>query len=664
MAHVIEPIGRLLVANRGEIARRIFRTAREMGISTVAVYADGDREAPFVREADQAISLCGKTTAETYLDIEKVVEACRRAQADAVHPGYGFLSENEAFAQRIIDEGIKWLGPDPAVIGLMGDKLSAKRIMQEAGVPTLPALEVGEGIDAVTAAETIGYPVLVKASAGGGGRGMRVVETPAELIPAIESARREAGSSFGDDTVFLEKWLAVSRHVEIQIIGDKHGNLVHCFERECSIQRRHQKVIEEAPSPALSEAMRERMGEAALAAARKLGYSSAGTVEFLVSGEDFWFLEVNARLQVEHPVSEAIIGRDLVREQIRIAEGEPLSFLQSDLVIRGHAIEARIYAEDPENGFLPSPGPVRIWEPYLDSGARFDSGVESGVVITADFDPMIAKVISHANTRREAAAKLAAALERTRIQGLVTNRNFLVNVLRMGEFLAGDTTTDFIERLSPPLSRNFSLEELHYALITVVVEAQIRRRSKAKVLASMPSGWRNSVMPPQRVAFAFGDAELRCSYQVQRDNSLVISIDEATYRVLAHAPGIEGCVDLEIDGQRVRASAGKHDDIWYVHGDFGDLALREVPLFSSDEHEDFIGGLSAPMPGTVLSVAVEPGAGVSKGNLLLVIEAMKMEHRIVAPDDGIVSALHVAAGDQVENGQLLVTLDSMEEKNA
>ena len=298
MAHVITPITRLLIANRGEIARRIMRTAHDMGISTVAIYADADANAPFVNEADSAVALNGRTTAETYLDVGKVLDACRRSGADAIHPGYGFLSENEAFAQAVIDAGIKWLGPTPEVIGLMGDKLSAKRLMDEAGVPTLPGVEIEADTDIVAAAAKIGYPVLVKASAGGGGRGMRVVENEAGLVAAVEGAKREAGSSFGDDTVFLEKWLATSRHVEIQILGDSHGNLVHCYERECSIQRRHQKIIEEAPSPAVDDALRSRMGDAAIAAAKKLGYSSAGTVEFLLSGDDFYFLEVNARLQV------------------------------------------------------------------------------------------------------------------------------------------------------------------------------------------------------------------------------------------------------------------------------------------------------------------------------------------------------------------------------
>ena len=476
----IEPISRLLIANRGEIARRILRTAHDMGIDTVAVYADGDADAPFVREAGSAIALNGRTARQTYLDVGKMIDACRRAGADAVHPGYGFLSENEAFAQAVIDAGLKWLGPSPEVIGLMGDKLSAKALMQEAGVPTLNAVEIADAAEPAEAARQIGYPVLVKAAAGGGGRGMRVVADESGLEAAIAGARREAGAAFGDDTLFLEQWLDHARHVEMQILGDRHGNLVHCFERECSIQRRHQKVIEEAPSPAVTPRLRQRLGAAAIAAARKLGYSSAGTVEFLVRDDEFFFLEVNARLQVEHPVTEEIIGRDLVREQIRIAEGEPLSFTQDDLAINGWAIEARLYAENPERNFLPAPGTVAVWRPAAAGQARYDSGVESGSEISIEFDSMIAKVTAHGPTRREATGRLARALEATQIHGLTTNRDFLVATLRTPEFLAGDTTTDFIERVNPPRRRTVSRAERIEAAVAAALEGQARRRARAR----------------------------------------------------------------------------------------------------------------------------------------------------------------------------------------
>ena len=651
----IKPISRLFIANRGEIARRIMRTARELGISTVAIYADGDVDAPFVREADLAIALRGRTTAQTYLDIDKVLDACRRSGAQAVHPGYGFLSENEGFARAVLDAGLCWIGPSPEVIGLIGDKLSAKRLMQEAHVPTLPAIEIDARTDVRAAAAQIGYPVLVKAAAGGGGRGMRVVEREADLDDAVAGARREAAASFADDRVFLEQWLAGSRHVEIQIIGDNHGNLVHCFERECSIQRRHQKIIEEAPSPAVTPKLRERMGEAAIAAAKKLGYASAGTVEFLVSGDEFWFLEVNARLQVEHPVTEEITGRDLVREQIRIAEGEPLSFTQDDLSINGHAIEARLYAEDPENGFLPSPGTVFAWQPSAAGGARFDSGVESGSVISTEFDPMIAKVIAHAPTRREAAARLARALEATRIQGLTTNRDFLVRVLRTPEYLAGDTTTDFIERVNPARSRETTRGELIDAAVAALLEGQARRRANVKVMRSIPGGWRNSTMPMERIDFRVGGNELHIEYRSRRDGRFRVAADGGEMLVTALGCG-NGRVDMEVDGRRLAFAVDRDGDTWLVHGSAGGVELQQQPRYPASGLEDLSGGLVAPMPGAVLAIAVGTGDAVVKGQLLLILEAMKMEHRITAPQDGTIGELSVAVGDQVENGQLLVTL--------
>ena len=663
MAHVVEPraIGRLLVANRGEIARRIFRTAREMGIFTVAVYADGDRHAPFVAEADLGVALDGRTSAETYLDIGKVLDAARRSGADAIHPGYGFLSENAAFAQAVIDAGLIWVGPAPDVIARMGDKLSAKRLMQAAGVPTLQAAEITSGMDLQAAAAGIGYPVLVKASAGGGGRGMRVVHAPDDLQAAVDSARREAGSAFGDDTVFLERWVEVSRHVEIQILGDQHGNLVHCFERECSIQRRHQKIIEEAPSPALDPDTRQAMGAAALSVARELGYASAGTVEFLLSGREFWFLEVNARLQVEHPVTEAIIGKDLVREQLRIAEGEPLSFRQEDLSINGHAIEARLCAEDPARDFLPSPGPVVAWKPSTAAQARFDSGVETGSVVSPDFDAMIAKVIVHAPTRREAAGRLARVLETTQVQGLTTNRDFLVSTLRTPQFLAGDTTTDFIARVAPAALRPVSREELIQAGVAAVLEGQGRRRASARVLKSIPSGWRHSVMPPEQISFTVGDERVDLAYRAGRDGRFQVTVDGRNLAVAAYLCG-QGRVDMEIDGLRLEFLAEPRGDQWHLHGKAGDLQLRELPRYPDTRLEDLSGGLMAPMPGVIRSVFVSAGETVAKGHVLMILEAMKMEHRITAPMDGAVAEINIAVGEQVGNGQLLLTLTPHEEK--
>ena len=662
----VTPIQRLLIANRGEIARRIIRTAKVMGIATVAVYADSDADAPFVREADLGVALNGRTSAQSYLDTPKLIAAAQRSGADAVHPGYGFLSENAGFAEAVIAAGLTWVGPAPSAIRQIGDKLAAKRLMQRIGVPTLQAHELAADADPAATAEAaqrIGYPVLVKASAGGGGRGMRIVETPAALDAAIASARREALASFSDGTVFLERWLTASRHVEIQILGDQHGNLVHLFERECSIQRRHQKIIEEAPSPAMDAELRQRMGDAALLAARAIGYYSTGTAEFLLAGREFFFLEVNTRLQVEHPVTELITGLDLVREQIRVAEGERLAFGQPDLAINGHAIEARLCAENPSKGFLPSPGTVEVWAPAHGPGLRYDSGVESGSVIGVEFDPMMAKVVAHAPTRREAAAKLARALEATRIQGLSHNRDFLVATLRSAAFLAGDTTTDFIERVKPEPLRALAEADAEAGAIAAALFARARRLASAKVQATIPAGFRNSVMPAEEVSYRLGkDKTITLRYRSQRDGSVVVAVNGRNVVVQVVSVDAHG-IALSLDGLRgrweINSAAGSNSGRHWLHGPAGDIDLLELPRHPQPERAEFRGGMLAPMPGKVLSVAVTDGAQVEAGALLLVLEAMKMEHRITAPAAGVVKALKVAAGEQVANGALLVVFEEV-----
>ena len=650
-----QTITRLLIANRGEIARRIIRSAHSMGIGTVAIYADGDADAPFVGEADQAVALQGRSSAETYLDVEKVLAACKRTGADAVHPGYGFLAENADFAQAVLDAGMIWVGPSPEAIRSMGDKLSAKKLMDRSKIPTLQSAELNSGDDVAAAAGKIGYPVLVKASAGGGGKGMRVVESEAELQDAIDGARREAKAAFGDDTLFLERWLASCRHVEIQILGDSHGNLVHCFERECSIQRRHQKIIEEAPSPAVTPELRVKMGDAAVSAAKAIGYSSAGTVEFLLNGEDFWFLEMNTRLQVEHPVTEEITGLDLVREQLRIAQGEALGYRQEDLQIDGHAIEARVYAEDPNNDFLPAPGTVVVWEPSRSAEARFESGVESGSEVGIEFDPMLAKVIVHAPTRREAALRLARVLETTRIQGITTNRDFLVSTLREPAFLAGDTTTDFIERVAPQRRRSIEKDELVESSIAVAMMAQGLRRDSAKVLKTIASGWRNSHFPPETIVFRHGDEEVSVNYRIQRSGNFAVEIADEKYDVVIRRR-TQDEIELVIDGRRSTTAVTPHGDRWLVHGVNGDVELVEMPRFPRKGADGVSGGLVAPMPGNVLALYVTVGDKVDKGHLMLIVEAMKMEHQITAPKAGTVDAVHVKEGDQVSNGELLIVL--------
>lgn len=649
----LKPIRRLLVANRGEIASRIFRTARSMGIETIAVYADGDVCAPFVRSADHAIALRGQTPTETYLNAEKILEAGRLTNADAVHPGYGFLSENANFANAVVINGFTWIGPPVSAIEQMGDKLIAKSTMIKADIPTLKAVEVASAADVARVAKELGYPILVKAAAGGGGRGMRVVDRPNQLKEAVESAQREARSAFGNSTVFLERWITQTRHIEVQILGDLHGNLVHFFERECSIQRRHQKIIEEAPSPAITPALREVLGHAAVSVAKTLEYSSAGTVEFLVSGEDYWFLEVNTRLQVEHPITEAITGFDLVREQLRVAEGEALGYTQQDLSITGHAIEARLYAEDPKQDFLPSSGIIKAWKPA--PHIRFDSGVETGSVVNIEFDPMIAKVIAHGHNRPEANRKLIRALEMTHIQGIKNNRDFLVQTLKSEEFQTGDTTTDFIERVALPRERKLSTDELNDILTAVALYSQ-----QTKSVSTEPVQPKlKSQLPAQHHALKYGedDYDVKCDRIADGEFQIVIAQTKINAKIVSVG---SSSIDLEVDDRRHKFDLRREQDRWYVHTSFGDVEIRTRPMFSIENTSHFKGNLCAPMPGKVVSLNVASESDVKSGQLLMVLEAMKMEHRIVAPYDGVVSAVHVSNGDLVEKDVLLVEMENPE----
>ena len=639
------PLTTLLVANRGEIARRVIRSAHDMGIRAVAVYVDADADAPFVAEADEAVRL-----PESYLDAKAVLDAARAAGADAVHPGYGFLSENAGFAADVAAAGLAWVGPSPEAIERMGDKIAAKALAEEAGVPTLP------GSNDPAAATEVGFPLLVKAAAGGGGKGMRIVEAEAELDEAVAAARREAASGFGDDRVFLERYVSRARHIEIQILGDAHGNVVHLGERECSIQRRHQKILEESPSPRVDADLRERMGEAALSLARALGYESAGTVEFLLDDDtgEFFFLEVNTRLQVEHPVTEGVTGIDLVREQLRIAAGEPLGYEQTDVTFAGSAIEARLYAEDPANDFLPATGTLAAFEPAATPRVRWDSGVVTGSVVGTQFDPMLAKVIAHAPTRREAAGRLALALERCHLGGVTTNRDFLVATLRTPEFLAGDTTTDFIERVAPPRRLELDAEALEHTARVAALWIQGENRASATTLSSAPSGWRNARLPDQQVVFRTDDGgEVPIPYRRLRDGRFRFG-DGRLARVHEWS---EAGIDVEIDGRRSWADVTRHGETLVVHGPRGDLELAVVPRFELPGSEDAAGGFVARMPGKVIELRVAVGDAVTAGDTLVVLEAMKMEHPMRAPEDGVVTEVRVAEGDQVEGGALLLVVE-------
>jgi propionyl-CoA carboxylase alpha chain len=534
--------------------------------------------------------------------------------------------------------------------------------MTEAKVPTLPSVEV-DGSDVGTmleAARSVGYPLLVKATAGGGGKGMRIVNNEDELAEAVAGARREAAGAFGNDTVFLERYIESSRHVEVQVLGDSHGNIVHCFERECSIQRRHQKIIEEAPSPAVDGDLRARLGAAAVAAARAIAYDNAGTVEFLLDDAgDFYFLEMNTRLQVEHPVTEEITGLDLVREQIRVAEGNQLSFRQEDLSITGHAIEARLYAEDPSNDFLPAAGRIVAWRTDPQHPARVESGVAAGSEVSVHFDPMLAKVIVHAPTRTEAAFGLALSLERLQLHGVVTNRDFLVNVLRHDAFIAGDTKTDFIERHQPARARQTAPDEVGRAALAVALATQGLRRAAARVLTTIPSGWRNNPAAMQQVRYAHRGEEITVGYLSRRDGAFSCDANGQSVeaRVIQSAGGQ---IEVEIGGLRstflVTSDGANH---WAQSAE-GEVALVEIPRFPQPMQGLETGGYAAPMPGKVVAVNVEAGQTVAAGQLLIVLEAMKMEHRVSCSGPGVVKEVFVSTGQQVDAGQVMLVVESGE----
>ncbi len=647
-------IRRILVANRGEIARRVFRTAREMGIATVAVYSDADADAPFVREADLAVRLPGTTPGETYLRGDLVVAAAHAARADAIHPGYGFLSENAEFARQVVAAGLTWIGPPPDAIEAMGSKLGAKRMMRDAGVPTLPWSETVDG------AAEIGFPLLVKASAGGGGRGMRIVRDASELADAVDAASREAAGAFGDATVFCERYLEAPRHIEVQVFADSHGNVVSLFERECSIQRRHQKIVEEAPSPAVDDELRSRLGEAAVAAARAVGYVGAGTVEFVMAPDSTYaFLEMNTRLQVEHPVTECITGLDLVRLQILVASGEPLPAEALSPSITGHAIEVRLYAEDATNGFLPVTGTLREFD--IAPGVRNDVGVERGSVISPYYDAMIGKVIAHAPSRGEAAAKLAAALRQSRIHGVTTNRDLLVRILGEEDFLAGATDTAYLDRHDPAQLGAPLLDEAgrraHAAAAALALQAA--NRAAAQVWPRIPSGWRNNPSQPQHVVIADATGETRVTYRIGRGGAIDLDVDGERLEIAVHACAAD-LVDASIGGVRERFRVAATPDSGTVDVDSaqGGSSFTVVPRFEDPSHHVAAGSLVAPMPGSVVRVLVEAGAAVAKGDPLVVLEAMKMEHTVASPTDGTVIEVQVAAGQQVDAGSVLVVVDA------
>ena len=641
----------VLISNRGEIARRIIRTCRRMGIRTVAVYSDPDARSAHVAEADAAVSIGPAPAAESYLNIPAILDAAQRAAVDAVHPGFGFLAENADFAAACAAAGITFIGPPPAAITAMGDKRAARELADRCGLPVIPGYDGGDQSDGafVEAAGRLGYPIMVKASAGGGGKGMRLVRAPEDLTEALAVARSEATAAFGSGDLLLERALANPRHVEIQVLGDAHGHLIHLGERECSIQRRHQKIIEESPSPGLSPDLREEMGAAAVALAAAIGYTGAGTVEFLLDGDRFNFLEMNTRLQVEHPVTELVTGIDLVEWQIRVAEGAVLPWSQADIHANGHAIEARLYAEDPSKDFLPATGPVLLWRSPSGEGIRVDDGIRSGDVVTTYYDPMLAKIIAHGDNRADAVRRLRRALGRTVILGLITNLPYLMKILDNPVFLTGDTTTRFLEE-HPPESVG-SEDGLALALMAVAVA---RYRADA---AAGGGYWRNNPGNPAPYHFQAGDRTLAVAIQPIRHTTgrFLIQLPAAAPAevTIEHFEGPD--MALIVDGQRHHIVLAGQDGAWWAHTPSGGVRLTARPLIPEPHRPAGAGGSSrAPMPGRVLAVLVAVGQVVTEGQPLIKLEAMKMEHTIRTAAPGIVEAIYFAAGDQVAADELLV----------
>jgi acetyl-CoA/propionyl-CoA carboxylase biotin carboxyl carrier protein len=680
----------VLVANRGEIACRIIRTLRSMGIRSVAVYSDADRDAAHVRLADVAVHIGGAEAKNSYLDVEAIVAAATRAGAGAVHPGYGFLSEKVSLAEACESAGLVFIGPRPHALEVMGDKIRSKMHVVGHGVPVIPGIaQPGLDDDALSAAAAeIGYPILIKPSAGGGGKGMYAVQDAAELPEALRAARRVASSAFGDDTLFLERLVSKPRHIEVQVLADIHGHTIHLGERECSLQRRHQKVIEEAPSALLDEPTRARIGQAACAVARSVEYVGAGTVEFLVSDDkpdEFFFMEMNTRLQVEHPVTEAVTGVDLVEWQVRIAAGETLTVEQSDVVLRGHAIEARVYAEDPQNGFLPSIGRVLAVHEPTGPGIRVDSALIEGLEISPHYDPMLAKVIAHADDRAQALARIRRAIEETVVLGVRTNVEYLAALLDAPAVVAGALDTTLIERTLPELSFLRIDDELLTAAALIVHEEAWRRGSDAPW--SRPTGWRILGAQPVRYRFVFGEgerADVLVSGPPDAAHARVDRLDgdgdgdgdggsdgsgsdgaaPPSSRVAITVDGDGARIGLERDGvRRTMFAARNGEELWLAAGTarFELTAIDRATVIAAQlagiEHGDHAADpqVRSPMPGTVISVDVADGDAVSAGTSLLTVEAMKMEHRLTAPIDGTVS-ISIRPGETVKASQLVATV--------
>ncbi|TQV77969.1 acetyl-CoA carboxylase biotin carboxylase subunit [Denitrobaculum tricleocarpae] len=665
---------KILIANRGEIACRVIETARRMGVATVAVYSDADRDALHVACADEACHIGPAPATESYLLGAKIIEAARRTGAQAVHPGYGFLSENAEFADACADAGLTFIGPPADAIRAMGSKSEAKALMERASVPLVPGYHGADQDPALLAseAEKIGYPVLIKASAGGGGKGMRIVRSATEFPASLDSAKREAASSFGDERVLVEKYLTAPRHIEVQVFADSLGNAVYLFERDCSVQRRHQKVIEEAPAPGMTEARRAEMGEAAVAAAQAIGYQGAGTVEFIAEGEDFYFMEMNTRLQVEHPVTEMITGQDLVEWQLRVASGEALPLSQSELTISGHAFEVRLYAEDPQRDFLPATGRLLHFEtPPQTRHLRLDSGVRTGDSVTVFYDPMIAKLIVWDRDRASALARLRAALAGTYIVGVTTNTAFLAAVAAHPAFAEGGVDTGFIERYAEDLlPAPEAVDDDCLALAALAEMSAVRREAAQDALRSgdggspwfRTDGWRLNGETRRHLLFQEGEQEFVLDIGYAPGGGLEAVMPGGAVMSLRGDWQENRHLRANLDGRVVSARVLRHaQDFTVLHAGRNHLLHLLDPRNPDLAGEDEGGQLTAPMSGKIVAVRVEPGEAVAQGQVLVVLEAMKMEHSITAAQDAVVSRVFFAAGDLVEEGAELLSLETADD---
>ncbi|OQX39724.1 MAG: 3-methylcrotonyl-CoA carboxylase [Oceanospirillales bacterium LUC14_002_19_P2] len=644
---------KILVANRGEIAVRVIRTAKALGYRTVAVYSEADSHSPHVTMADQAVCIGPAAVGESYLRADNILEAARRTSADAIHPGYGFLSENADFARACVEAGLVFIGPRPDAIELMGCKRQSKIAMQAAGVPCIPGYE-GNDQDNDTlqkAAMAIGFPLMIKASAGGGGRGMRLIHDKSTLIESLERARSEAENAFGNGQLILEKAILQPRHVEIQVFADQLGNTVYLGERDCSIQRRHQKVVEEAPSPAVDSSLIQRMGEAAVRAGTTCNYVGAGTVEFLLDQNgDFYFLEMNTRLQVEHPVTELITGTDLVAWQLDIAAGKPLHLQQDDIILNGHAIEVRLYAEDPASNFMPQAGAIQRCQPVDAPGIRTDAGIETGGTVTPHYDPMLAKIIAWGQDREEARRRLVCAIEDTVLAGLKNNRSWLATILSHPAFICGEATTAFLEQYGDMVAKTVQSPSMPLLEIAAVLMHADHTETHAL------SGWRSTEASNRICTLVCDETETRVAI-TQKDAQYLVDIQDNHFTIALL--GTQGhSVSLSIDGVRETVTFSKQAGILYLSTAAGDYTFHDrtlMPASSSDQSGD--GRIKASMDGLIVDVLVETGQNVSRCQTVMVLEAMKMEHPLKADCDGTLCSLEVASGEQVRSRQLLATIE-------